>query len=109
MRPMFSGPQTQVELLAPGSKTFGWRDRENLDWEGAILMACRPTKRGDELRRVEPSKSFSDRMHESPFRWGSAAEGIHGLVGSSWKRDKGNPGSRKAIMSWEEGVRSLRI
>jgi len=62
------GSKTQVELLAPELKTFGWRDRENLDWEGAILMVCRPTKRGDELRRVEPPKSFSNLMHESSFR-----------------------------------------
>jgi len=72
-------------------------------------MVCRPTKRGDELRRVEPSKSFSDRMHESPFRWGNAVEDIHGFVGSSWKRDKGNPRRRKAMTTWEEGINSLRI
>ena len=27
-------------------------DRENLDLEGVILMTCRQTKRGDELREV---------------------------------------------------------
>ena len=31
-------------------------DRENSDWEGVILMTCRPTKRRDELRRVVPLK-----------------------------------------------------
>jgi len=103
------GSKTQVKLLVPGSQTFGWGNRENLDWEGIILMVCRPTKRGDELRKVEPPKSFSDLMHESSFRWGSAAEGIHGLVGSSWKRDKGNPRRRKATMSWEEGLALFRI
>ena len=29
-------------------------DRENLDLEGVILMTCRQTKKGDELRRVVP-------------------------------------------------------
>ena len=103
------GSKTQVELLAPELKTFGWRDRENLDWEGVILVTCRSTKRGDELREVVLLKSFSSRTYESPFHWGSAAEGIHGLVGSSWKRDKGNPGRRKAMTTWEEGIKSLRI
>ena len=68
-------------------KIFG---RENLDWEGVILMACRSTKRGNELREVVLLKSFSSLTHESPFHWRNAAEDIRGLVGSSWKRDKGN-------------------
>ena len=54
-------------------------------------MVCRLTKRGDELREVVLLKSFSDLMHESLYYWGSAAEGIRGLVGSSRKWDKGNP------------------
>ena len=61
------GSKTQVELLAPELKTFGWRDRENLDWEGVILMTCRSTKRGDELREVVLPKSFSDLMYESLY------------------------------------------
>jgi len=28
-------------------------------------------------------------MHEPTYHCGNAAEGSHGLVGSSWKRDKG--------------------
>ena len=62
------GSKTQVKLLAPGSQTFGGGDRENLEWEGVILVTCRSAKRGDELRKVEPPKSFSDLMHESSFR-----------------------------------------
>jgi hypothetical protein len=31
-------------------------DKENLDREGAVLMACRSTKRGNELRKVVPPK-----------------------------------------------------
>jgi hypothetical protein len=61
---MFSGPKTQVELLAPEQKAKA-NDRENLDWESAVLSACRPTKRGDELREVVLLKSFSDLTHES--------------------------------------------
>jgi len=49
-------------------------------------------------------------MHESPFHWGNAAEGIRGLVESSWKRDKGKPRRREADeKSWEEGMNSLRF
>ena len=88
---MFSGLQTWMELLAARHYGESHGGRENLDWEGAVLTACRPAKRGNELRRVEPLKSFSDLMHELPFHWRSAAKGIRGLVGSSWKRDKGNP------------------
>ena len=59
-------------LRNSGGDTGSWtltkvNDRENLDWEGAILMVCRPTKRGDELREVELLKLSSDRMHESLF------------------------------------------
>ena len=64
---MFSGPKTQVELLAPG-QTAKAVDRENLEWEGSVLTLCRPTKRGDELREVVLLKSFSNRMHESLYR-----------------------------------------
>jgi hypothetical protein len=64
---MFSGPKTQVELLAPGQITKVI-DRENLDWEGSVLTLCRSTKRGDELREVVLLKSFSNRMHESLYR-----------------------------------------
>ena len=53
MWPLFSGPKIQVELLAPGRMAKAI-DRENLALEGAILMVCRQTKRGDELRRVVP-------------------------------------------------------
>jgi len=49
----FSGPKIQVELLAPGQTAKAF-DRENLAWEGAVLTACRPTKGGDELKRVVP-------------------------------------------------------
>ena len=31
-------------------------------------MACRPTKRGDELREVVLLKSFSDQTYESLYR-----------------------------------------
>ena len=51
MWPLFSGPKIQVELLAPGRMAKAI-DRENLAWEGAVLTACRPTKGGDELRKV---------------------------------------------------------
>ena len=64
---MFSGPKTQVELLAPGQMAKAV-DRENLEWEGSVLTLCRPTKRGDELREVVLLKSFSNRMHESLYR-----------------------------------------
>ena len=36
-------------------------------------------------------------MHELPYRWENTAESIRGLVGSSWKRDKGTP----RLKSWE--------
>jgi hypothetical protein len=65
---MFSGPKIQVELLAPGPKTFGLRDRENSDGEGGVLTSCRFTKRRNESREVELPKSFSDLMHEFSFR-----------------------------------------
>ena len=41
--------------------------RENLDEEGSVLMLCRFTKRGDELREVVLLKSFSDLTHESLY------------------------------------------
>ena len=81
-------------------------DREYLDLEGVILMTCRQTKRGDELRRVELPKSFSNWKHGSLFHKGNTAEDIHGLVGSSWKRDKGTPKER---LGKEQPLRSSRI
>ena len=56
----------------PGGVTGFWtltkvNDKENLDWEGTILMVCRLTKRGDELREVVLPKSFSDLMYESLY------------------------------------------
>jgi hypothetical protein len=73
------------------------------NWESAILMACRPTRRGDELRSVVALKSSSDLRKESTHHCGSATKDIRGLVDSSRKRDKGKPklayGHEK---SWEE-------
>ena len=78
-----------MELLAPRqiAKAF---DRENLALEGVILMTCRQTKRGDELRKVVLLKSSSKLRRESSYHWGNAAEAIRGFVDSSRKRDKGN-------------------
>ena len=45
---MFSGLQTWMELLAARHYGESHNDRENLDWEGTILMVCRLTKRGNE-------------------------------------------------------------
>jgi len=63
-------------------------DRENLAWEGVILMTCRPTKRGDELRKVVLLKSSSKLRHESTYHCGNAVEAIRELVDSSRKQGK---------------------
>ena len=39
-------------ILASGHYGESHGDKENLDREGAVLIACRSTKRGNELKEV---------------------------------------------------------
>ena len=50
-RPSFSGPKTQVELLAPELKRELLIEKTSIE-KSIILMMHRSTKRGDELRKV---------------------------------------------------------
>tara|TARA_B100000700_G_scaffold322551_1_gene424289 strand:- start:595 stop:852 length:258 start_codon:yes stop_codon:yes gene_type:complete len=47
------GPKNPVGITGYWTEAKA-TDRENLAWEGAVLTACRPTKGGDELKRVVP-------------------------------------------------------